>query len=120
MRHALPVDRRAVPVVLAISLVAGFGIADVTGLRWLGAVVLIVGGAWCAVRVWRSSGLARTIAIGVVYVIAFVASHPLGREIGSWLAVLVVALAVAAFAYAVMRPTSSRVSMTSPPTSSTR
>jgi len=120
MRLALPADRVAVPVILAASLIAGFGVADLTGARWLGAIVLIIGGAWCAWRLWPTSGPLVTIAVAVVYVVAFIVSHPLGRAIGSWPAVLVVALAVAAFAYAVMRPTGRVDSTTSPPTSSTR
>ncbi len=120
MRRALLADRLAVPLVLGVSLIAGFGVADLTGLRWLGAIVLLIGGAWCAWRLWPRSGPAVTIAVAVVYVVAFIASHPLGRAIGSWLAVLVVAIVVAAFAYAVMRPTGSVDSTTAPPTSSTR
>ncbi len=120
MRRALPADRTVVPIVLAASLIAGFGVAALSGMRWLGAIVLLIGGVWSAVGVWRTSGPAITVVLGVVYIVAFIASHPLGRWIGSWPAVVVVALAVAAFAYAVIRPTGRVVSTASPPTSSTR
>lgn len=114
------IRRLLIPAAAAASLVAGFATAQVTGARWLGAVVLVVGGLWCAVRLWRVSGPVAAVTVGVVYVVAFVVSHPLGRLIGSWPAVLTVAVITAAFAYQVMRPTGRRDSTTSPPTRSTR
>lgn len=98
----------------------GFSVAQYTGLRWLGAGVLIIGGLWCALRLWRSSGAAATVIVGVAYAVAFVVSHPLGKAIGAWPAVLLTAAVVAVLAYALMRPTTRRVSSTTPPTRSTR
>lgn len=107
--------RFVVSVVVALSLVIGFAVASVTGARWLGGVVLVVGGLWCAWRLWPVAGVWRTGVIAVVYVVAFAVSHPLGHTIGTWPSVVVVALIAGAVAYVLgMRPTSSRDSTTSP------
>jgi hypothetical protein len=115
-----PSGRDWVPFVAAASLVLGFAVAQATGARWLGAIVLVAGGMWCAVTMWRIVGPARMAVVAVVYVVAFIVSHPLGRVIGPWPAVIVVAVVTGLVAYAMMRPTSSRVSRTSPPTNSMR
>lgn len=107
-------------VAAAVSLVVGFAVAQVSGVRWLGGIVLILGGAWCARRMWITVGPGRTAVVAVVYVGAFVVSHPLGRVIGTWPSLAVVAAATGGVAYVLMRPTGSRVSTTAPPTSSTR
>jgi hypothetical protein len=113
-------DRLLVSAVVAVSLVLGFGVAQLSGVRWVGGVVLVVAGLWCALRIWRQRGIGPTVLVGVVYVAAFAVSHPLGAAIGTWPAVLVAAGVSGAVAYAVMRPTGSRVSTTEPPTRSTR
>jgi hypothetical protein len=61
-------------------------------VRLLGAVVLVVGGAVCAVWMWREAGTARAIIALAVAIAAFAVSHPLGEVIGSWPAVLAVSL----------------------------
>jgi hypothetical protein len=109
-----------VPLVAAVSLVLGFAIAQGTGIRWLGAIILLVGGAYCAATMWPVEGPMRTGILAVVYVAGFALSHPLARVIGTWSAVLDVACVVGLVGYAVMRPSGSRVSTTSPPDSSTR
>lgn len=114
-------SRLLVAVAVAASLVLGFALASVTGVRWLGGIVLLAGGLWCAWRLWPVAGPWRTVVVGLVYVAGFALSHPLGHVIGTWPSVAVVALAAGAVAYALgRRPGSSRVSTTSPPTSSTR
>jgi thiol:disulfide interchange protein len=86
--------------VAAASLAAGFGVAQVTGVRPLGGVVLLAGAGWCAVR-WRErAGMPRTAALLGVYLAAFVGSHVLGHAIGAWPAVAVVAAITAGAAYA--------------------
>ena len=101
-------------------MIASFAVAQGTGLRWLGAVVLVVGGLWCAIRMLPVSGAVRTAVLAVVYVGAFVVSHPLGKVIGSWPAVLAVAIGTGLIAYLLMRPIGSRVSTADPPETSTR
>lgn len=83
----------------AAGLIAGFGVADATGSRPLGGVVLAGFGLTC-VAIWlrRDGGgtAARLTGAGLV---AFAGSHLLGRVIGAWPAVLVVAAATAALCW---------------------
>lgn len=81
-------------VVAAGSLVAGFGVAQVTGVRWLGGLVLVVAlvgcvGAWAARR-----GAGRAALLAVVYVGAFVGSHVLAQVLPAWPSVVLAAAAV--------------------------
>lgn len=87
---------RTVPIVATATFLLAFAVADLTGVRPLGGVVLVVGGAWCALQVRPVAGLARTAALLAVALAAFVASHPLGDVVGAWPAVLAVSLAVGA------------------------
>ena len=57
---------RTAPVAAA-SLVLGFAVAQATGVRALGGLVLVAGAAWCAVR-WRASaGTGAAVALVVAY-----------------------------------------------------
>jgi len=76
--------------VAAGSLLIGFAVADLTGVRALGGIVLFLGALWCGLRWRREQGLAVAILMVLAYLAAFVLSHPLGSAIGSWPAVLVV------------------------------
>jgi hypothetical protein len=87
-------------LIASVSLVLAFAVAQGTGVRALGGVVLVVGGAWCAVRLWLAVGVLRTVVVGLAYAVAFVVSHPLGNVIGSWVAVFVVAAMVGLLAWA--------------------
>lgn len=78
-------------LVAAGSLLIGFAVADVTGVRPLGGIVLFLGALWCGLRWRREQGLAVAVALVAAFLAAFALSHPLGRAIGSWPAVLVVA-----------------------------
>jgi len=81
--------------VAAGSLILGFAVAQVTGVRPLGGLVLIAGAAWCAVS-WRAdAGPARAAALLALYAAGFVASHLLADMLGAWGAVLCVATLVA-------------------------
>ena len=86
----------------------------------MGAIILLAGGAYCAVVMGRAVGVRRTLVLAVVYVASFVASHTLGTLIGSSAAVGLVALVTFMVGYALMRPTDSRSSTTSPAIDSTR
>jgi hypothetical protein len=97
-------SHRFVPVVAAATFLAGFGVAEVTGMRALGGLVLLAGAVWCARAAAPVAGRGPTAALLVAALALFVVSHPLGREIGSWPAVLVTALAAGAVAAAVLRP----------------
>ena len=75
--------------VCAASLVAGFAVAEATGVRASGAVVLLLALLWCA-RAWcHRGGLDRLLALSGAYVAAFVGSHLLARGLDAWPAVLV-------------------------------
>lgn len=97
-------SRLLVAVVAPLTLFVAFAVAQSTGVRALGAVILLVGGLWCAVTMWRAVGWWRTIVVGVAFAAAFVLSHPLGNVIGSWPAVLAVAVVVGVLAWVLGRP----------------
>jgi hypothetical protein len=91
----------AVPtaVVAAVALVAAFTVAQVTDVRALGGVLLVVGVAWC---VWRSvprAGWPRIVVVVLVGAVCFVGAHLLGRVLGPWPAVLLAALVLGAVAW---------------------
>jgi hypothetical protein len=87
--------------VAAASLVAGFGVADLTGVRPLGGLVLFLAALWCGLR-WKAAlGLPVAIGLVAVYLLGFVLSHPLGSLLGSWPAVLLIAAAVGAVVWVV-------------------
>jgi hypothetical protein len=86
--------------VAAGSLVLGFAVAQATGVRPLGGIVLIAGAAWCALR-WRGSvGIAGTVALVALYAAAFAASHALADVVGTWGAVVLVSAVVGLAAWA--------------------
>lgn len=77
--------------VAAGSLVLGFAVAQGTGVRPLGGIVLIAGAGWCAKR-WRTRvGTRRTAVLLGVYLAAFVLSHVIADPVGTWPAVAIVA-----------------------------
>jgi hypothetical protein len=73
------------------SLLLGFAVAEATGIRALGGIVLIAGCGWCALRWLRAAGAARTAALVVVYVGAFVVAHALADALSAWPSVLLAA-----------------------------
>ncbi|MEJ7894690.1 MAG: hypothetical protein WKF94_18820 [Solirubrobacteraceae bacterium] len=86
--------------VAAGSLVLGFGVAQATGIRPLGGVVLLAGAGWCALR-WRErAGTGTAVALVALYVAAFVASHLVADVLGTWGAVAFVAALVGLAAWA--------------------
>jgi hypothetical protein len=90
-------------VAVAVGLAAGFGVAQGTGVRALGGIVFAAGGL-AAGRLWyRRRGPAAALALGVVYIAAFVLAHVLALGVGwpAWLAVGLVTVAAAALSYVV-------------------
>jgi hypothetical protein len=86
--------------VAAGSLAAGFAVAQATGVRPLGGVVLALGCGWCALR-WRErAGTGRAAGLVGLYLAAFAGSHVLAHSIGAWPSVAVVSAVVAAGSYA--------------------
>lgn len=85
--------------VSAGTLLAGFAVAQATGVRPLGGLVLLAGGAWCARRWHAEVGAARSATLVGLAFAAFVASHLLADTLGAWGAVVAVCVVVAAATY---------------------
>lgn len=94
-------DRLPTWPIAAGSLLVGFGVAQATGIRPLGGIVLIVAAAWCGLRWRRSAGAARAVALLGVYFGAFVVSHVIADTLGAWPAVLLAAAVTGFAAWAV-------------------
>jgi hypothetical protein len=86
-------------LIAALSLLVGFAVADLTGVRPLGGLVLFGAALWCGLAWMRQRGLPVALGLVAVYLVAFAGSHPLGKAIGSWPAVLVVSALVGAIAW---------------------
>ena len=83
------------------SLVVGFLVAELTGVRALGGVVLLAALAWCWLTwAWRRSVL---VAVGLtaVYVAAFAISHVIAGAVGALVSVALVSATVALVVFAV-------------------
>ena len=84
-------------VLVAAGLVAGFAVAQGTGVRALGGAILL-GTGLAAARLWvRRRGWAVAVVLGLVYLAAFVLSHvlTLGLGVPAWLSVALVTIAAA-------------------------
>ena len=82
--------------VAGASLIAGFAVADITGVRALGGLVLLAAAAWLGLR-WRAqAGTGRAVALLALYAAAFVLSHVIADTLGTWGAVFTVAAIVTA------------------------
>lgn len=100
-RHPLRVTGLPTWPVAAGSLLLGFAVAQATGVRPLGGIVLVLGAAWCALR-WRAqAGTGAALALVVLYLAGFVASHAIADTLGPWGAVLAVSAVVGAAAWVV-------------------
>ena len=96
-------DRRAaIPLFAAATFLAGFGVAELTGVRAIGGLVLLAGGVWCGRASLSIVGPRKTIALLAIAVALFVLSHPLGEAIGAWPAVAVSAMLAAGAAAALL------------------
>jgi hypothetical protein len=73
------------------SLVAGFAVAQATGVRPLGGIVLALGAGWCALHWRRRVGTGRAAGLVGVYLAMFVLSHVIAGTVGAWPAVFLVA-----------------------------
>jgi hypothetical protein len=95
--------RRTLAALVPAAFIAGFAVAELTGVRALGGVVLLAGGAWCAALSARLAGPVPTAALIAIALALFVLSHPLGNAIGAWPAVIACAALAGAAASAVTR-----------------
>lgn len=96
------------PLLAALSLVAGFGVAQATGDRSAGGAVLLALALAAAALCRRTAGTGRAVVLLLVVAGAFAASHVLARAVGAWPSVLlcaaVPALAAAALSRRAVRP----------------
>ncbi|HEX5333961.1 MAG TPA: hypothetical protein VFW79_15070 [Cellulomonas sp.] len=92
------ISRMPTAAVAGLSLVVAFAVADLTGVRPLGGLVLVAGGLWCVVRA-RSAGWWRLVLVVLVALALFIASHLLGRVLGAWPAVVLAGVLLAAATY---------------------
>lgn len=83
------------------SLAVGFGVAELTGVRPIGGVVLLASIAWCSRRWLPRVGAARTGGLAALYLASFVGSHALADTLGTWGAVACVSALCGAAAWAV-------------------
>ena len=87
-----------------MTLAVGFGVAQITGNRPVGGIVLVIGAAICGYRWWQSAGRLPTFASELVFFAAFVASHPLAKQIGAWPAVAVAGAVTVVVSFALTGP----------------
>ena len=81
------------------SLLLGFAVAETTGIRPLGGIVLLVACAWCGLRWLHAAGMARAALLVVLYAGAFVVSHIVADTLGAWPSVVLTAAVVGTAAY---------------------
>jgi hypothetical protein len=73
-------------------------VARATGVVWIGGIVLVLGGLWCAWKWWRTLGLVVALLGVIVFFVAFVLSHPFAKVVGAWPSTIIVALVAGALA----------------------
>ncbi|SFK30543.1 hypothetical protein [Cellulomonas sp. KH9] len=91
--------RLPVAPLAAVGLVVAFAVAQGTGVRWLGGVVLLVVAAVCLRLAVPRAGWARALVVVGVGLVVFVASHVATDVVGPWLAVLTAAAVLGATAW---------------------
>jgi hypothetical protein len=99
---------RLLPLIATASFLLGFAVAEATGVRALGGLVLLAGAVLCARIAVPVAGWGPTAALLVVALALFAVSHPLGEAIGTWPAVVVTAVLAGLAAAAVVRPAAPR------------
>ena len=87
--------------VAAGSLILGFAVAEITGVRPIGGIVLVAAMVWCGLRWLAARGPGLTAALVVLYLAMFALSHVRADAIGAWPAVLIVSAIVGASTWAV-------------------
>ncbi len=97
-------NRFAAAALVFTALVLGFAIADLSNIRWLGGLVMLVIGSVAAWIMLSSSGLPRTNAAIGVAALGFVLSHPLGAILGSYGALFLVSIVVAGIVWILGSP----------------
>lgn len=99
MASTLGLSRLPTSPVVATGLIGGFALADATGNRPLGGVLLGAAGVLAGATWLKRDGAVTTAALSALYVGGFVLSHPLAKQIGAWPSVFAVSTVAAAAAY---------------------
>lgn len=99
MPLTVPTGLRTAPTV-AVGLIAGFGVAEVTDVRALGGVVLAGAGIAAGLAWLKRDGAPTTVALSAVYLGGFAGSHVLAKDIGAWPSVFAVSAVSAVASYA--------------------
>lgn len=81
--------------IAAGALILGFGVAELTGVRAIGGLVLFAGALWCGLRWKATRGLVVAIGLVALFLVLFAVSHVLGDQIGAWPSVFVVSAVMA-------------------------
>ena len=97
-------SRFITPVIAGLSLLLGFTAAQVSGLRWAGAVVVIAGAAWCVWRERRRTPWWRLAIVVVVGALCFAGAHVLSDGLGPWGAVAAASVVLAGVTAALVKP----------------
>lgn len=90
--------------IAGLALVLGFTAAQLTGLRWLGGVIVVAGAAWCVLRERKRTPLWRLAAVVVIGAVCFVLAHVLADGLGPWFAVALAAAVLAGASWWLTRP----------------
>jgi len=91
--------RLVVFVVVVVGLLGGFAVAQVTGARPAGGIVVLGAGVCAAVLMWRSGARGGLVGAGLAYAAAFALAHPLAGLIGTWPAAALTAMVSGAVAF---------------------
>lgn len=89
-------------IVAPLALILGFAVADLTGVRPLGGIVLFLGALWCGLEWRRERGLPVALGLVAVFLAGFALSHPLGKQVGSWPSVLLISAVVGLLVWTVV------------------
>lgn len=89
----------------AVALILGFAVAQATGNRAMGGVVMVVVALMSATLMFRSGARWGIVLAGAVFLSAFALSHPLGDLIGSWPAVILAAAIAGATSFELTKRT---------------
>lgn len=95
----MTIDELPTAALTTAGLVGGFALANKSGNRPLGGVVMALANA-AALPTWLKQGPATAAGLTAGYWAAMGVSHPLAKKIGAWPSVAVVSGAVALAAWA--------------------
>ncbi|MCL3860983.1 hypothetical protein [Actinotalea sp. K2] len=99
-------------LIAGLSLVVGFAAAQLTDLRWAGAVVVLAGTGWCVAREVRRTPWWRIAVVVLVGAACFVLSHLMAGALGSWGAVAAASVVLGIVTYGLVDAPRARGALT--------